>query len=328
MFTLNCVVRVQNPHNCQLTWPAPPFPKDPTPPHPSHPQRGPTNVKHTKGNVYPSLPCWCPLPDITHHALKSLCRVLVRAHAAVPEPLVGGGLRLTLRPFKTINLGKKRRKKRGEKNEKKRWERKGSRGDKSEFGHHSSTKAIDSKHQCKPVGFRKSSAKRAMIRHCNWRWGFNTRARAHTHTACTRTYTQAASEAMRERGREKGRGAVKKTHFFPRALADVRSPPLALNIQHALIRSLPCRTPLVAHARPGFIWRCWDDQEPCYFNFFSREAMRLCRSASSCRGNSAWEMLTWRAVTNHRLGYFPWLDIPLESMPPSRSLRKLPLLSI
>lgn len=123
MFTLNCVVRVQNPHNCQLTWPAPPFPKDPTPPHPSHPQRGPTNVKHTKGNVYPSLPCWCPLPDITHHALKSLCRVLVRAHAAVPEPLVGGGLRLTLRPFKTINLEKK-----GGKKEEKKTKRKDGRG--------------------------------------------------------------------------------------------------------------------------------------------------------------------------------------------------------
>lgn len=124
MFTLNCVVRVQNPHNCQLTWPAPPFPKDPTPPHPSHPQRGPTNVKHTKGNVYPSLPCWCPLPDITHHALKSLCRVLVRAHAAVPEPLVGGGLRLTLRPFKTINLEKKK----GGKKEEKKTKRKDGRG--------------------------------------------------------------------------------------------------------------------------------------------------------------------------------------------------------
>lgn len=49
-------------------------------------------------------------------------------------------------------------------------------------------------------------------------------------------------------------------------------------------------------------------------NNFSKEAMRLCRSASSCRGNSAWEMITWLALANQRQGYFLRLTFLLMNL--------------
>lgn len=46
-------------------------------------------------------PRWRSLPDIAHHAFERFGAVLERTHAAVPEAVVGGGLRLPFRPSKS-----------------------------------------------------------------------------------------------------------------------------------------------------------------------------------------------------------------------------------
>lgn len=55
-------------------------------------------------------------------------------------------------------------------------------------------------------------------------------------------------------------------------------------------------------------------RSPVISNNLSKEAMRLCRTASSCRGNSAWEMVTWLDGTNHRLGSLPRLTFLLMEL--------------
>lgn len=80
----------------------------------------------------------------------------------------------------------------------------------------------------------------------------------------------------------------------------------SLDSSAAAARHLPCGTPLVAHARRGYMWRRRDERKRCLSPFIrAEEAMRPCRSASSCRGNSAWETVTWRGAANQRA---PWLS--------------------
>lgn len=158
-----------------------------------------------------------------------------------------------------------------------------------------------------------------MIRHCNWRWGFNTRARtlAHAHT-----HMQRVSE--RGRGRERDRG---ENPFFSCACRCPLASP-SLNISATLARSLPCGTPLVAHARPGFIWRCWDEQKSCYFRLFKPR-----NDAPVPLGfQLSWKL---RLGNNHVIQcgqsgavLLPDADIPLDkSAPPSRTSSELVLMA-
>lgn len=177
-----------------------------------------------------------------------------------------------------------------------------------------STEAIDSKHLGKPIGFRKSSASalwsdtvigdevltpaRAQL------------ARAHTHTCSARE-----GESERERVRERERDRGENPFFSVRSL--MSAPPFSLL---AWIRDAPTRS-----------FTLWDSScRPCQTRVYlevlrraqvllfptilAKEAMRPCRSASSCRGNSAWEMVTWFASANQGPGYFPRLTFLLMNL--------------
>lgn len=93
----------------------------------------------------------------------------------------------------------------------------------------------------------------------------NTRALTHTHTHTQRARDERGGERGRER--ERGRKTAEKTLFF-RILSCAYSMSARLlspdDISAAATRSLPCGTPLVAHARPGFTWGFRDERKRCY----------------------------------------------------------------
>lgn len=146
-----------------------------------------------------------------------------------------------------------------------------------------------------------------MIRHCNWRWGFNTRARAHTYT---RAHTHTHRYMQRE-GEE--RETMEKTLFF-RALVVVRSPLLAWISRSLWLSRYLVGLLLSPMPDQGLSGGAETSRGRVISDNFSQETMRLCRSASSCRGNSAWEMVTWLAVANEGLDYFPRLTFLLINL--------------
>lgn len=143
-----------------------------------------------------------------------------------------------------------------------------------------------------------------MIRHCNWRWGFNTRAHAH---APTRAHTHMQWE------REERERPWRKPIFF-RAPVDVRSPLLAWISRALWLGRYLVGLLLSPMPDQGSSGGAETSRSRVIFDNFSQETMRLCRSASSCRGNSAWEMVTWFAVANQGLYYFPRLTFLLINL--------------
>lgn len=143
-----------------------------------------------------------------------------------------------------------------------------------------------------------------MIRHCNWRWGFNTRARARTHQ---HAHIHTCSE------REERERPWRKPFFF-RAPVDVRSPLLAWISRSLWLGRYLVGLLLSPMPDQGFSGGAETSRSRVIFDNFSQETMRLCRSASSCRGNSAWEMVTWLAVANQGLYYFPRLTFLLINL--------------
>lgn len=151
-----------------------------------------------------------------------------------------------------------------------------------------------------------------MIWHCNWRWGFNTRARAR---ANTRTHAASvcvnAREGEREGGRERDRG---EKPISPHTLVDVSSPLLAWISRTLWIGLYLVGLLLSPMPDQGFSGGGETSRSRVYSDNFSRETMRLNRSASSCRGNSAWETVTWLPTTNQGLTCFPRLTFLLKNL--------------
>lgn len=195
-----------------------------------------------------------------------------------------------------------------------RWEE----GSEEECVQRESDKAIGSTHLGKPTGFRKSPASAL--------WSDTvigdevlTPARAHTNT---RTHAASvcvnAREGEREgrgggRGGEEGERPWRKTHL-PHTLVDARSPLLAwisrtLCFGLYLVGLLLSPMPDQGSSGGGETSR-----SRVYSDNFSRETMRLNRSASSCRGNSAWEMVTWLPTTNQGLTCFSRLTFLLKNL--------------
>lgn len=175
-----------------------------------------------------------------------------------------------------------------------------------------SNKAIGSTHLGKPTGFRKSPASAL--------WSDTvigdevlTLARAHKH-AHTRGVCVCERERGRKRGREREGGRPwRKTHL-PHTLVDARSPPLAWISRTLWIGLYLVGLLLSPMPDQGFSGGGETSRSRVYSDNFSRETMRLNRSASSCRGNSAWEMVTWLPTTNQGLTCFPRLTFLLKNL--------------
>lgn len=173
-----------------------------------------------------------------------------------------------------------------------------------EWVKHASTKAIDSKHLGKPIGFRKSSASAL--------WSDTvigdevlTPAHAHEHT-----HIHTCSEWVREGEGERDRG---ENPFF-RAPVDVRSPLLAWISQPVSLGRYLVGLLLSPMPDQGLSGGAETSRSRVIFDYLSQETMRLCRSASSCRGNSAWEIITWFNVANQGPCYFPMLTFLLINL--------------
>lgn len=138
----------------------------------------------------------------------------------------------------------------------------GARGENSEFASHPRRLSM-ANIWGQPVGFRKTSASAP--------WSDTaigdevlTPARTQaTPDANTDTCSERERERMKSEGGERERDRGENPFFSYACRCPLPSP--SLNISAPMTRSLPCGTPLVAHARPGFIWRWWDEQQPCYF---------------------------------------------------------------
>lgn len=114
-----------------------------------------------------------------------------------------------------------------------------------------------------------------------------------------------------ERGREGERDDREENPFSKRSPMSV--PPLqALNTRDAVSGTFtlwdsscrPCQTRVPVEALERA-------QVALFPTIWTKEAMRLCRSASSCRGNSALGMVTWGLPSNHGRCYFPRLTFLL-----------------